>query len=185
MKTNNPIFKGCSGRLGDMVFRTVHGQTHICKRPAMRSRTTEKQTAVISKFRQATQYAKQQVGDPALKELYEHGITDRKLSAYQMAVSDYLNAPKVHSIDTQRYQGKIDDKILVAATDDFMVVGVKIIIVGSDGLVIEEGEAGPSLHRADHWSYKATVVNPSLPGTRIRAVAYDRPGNATSLEKVL
>ena len=172
--------------LGDtMVFRTVRGQMQMANKPARRRTLSEKQAAVQLKFQEASQYANRQVAQEASNTLYEGGITDKKHTAYIVAVSDYLNAPTVHYIEALGYRGNVGDTIVVKATDDFMVVAVKIVITGSDGNLIEEGEAGPDLEKINLWTYKATVANPSAAGTTIRAVAFDRPGNVTSLEKVL
>lgn len=183
---NNPLLKGASGMLGEtMVFRTVRGQLQMVNRPKRRSNISEKQAAVQTKFQEASQYAKQQLSLEASSALYEAGITTKKHSAYLVAVSDYLNAPKVHFIEAIGYLGKVGDTITVKATDDFMVTGVKIVISGSDGAILEEGEAGPDLEKINLWTYKTTVANSFVPGTTIRATAFDRPGNVASLEKVV
>ena len=183
---NNPLLKGASGMLGEtMVFRTVRGQLQMANRPKRRTNISEKQAAVQTKFQEAAQYATQQLSQEASSALYEAGITSKKHSAYLVAVSDYLNAPKVHFIEAIGYRGNVGDTITVKATDDFMVTGLKIVIKGSDGAILEEGEAEPDLEKINLWTYKTTVANPSVPGTSIKATAFDRPGNSTSLEKVV
>ncbi len=168
-----------SGLLGETVsVRKVRGRVVVSNhRPRPKTEMPAGQAAVLDKFREAVQYAKQQMGLPASKELYQTGITGKLRSAYVVAMGDYLAAPKVHYIEAIGYRGNIGDTIAVKATDDFMVTGVKIVITAGDGSVIEEGEAGPDLQKINIWSYRATVANPSLPGTTIQAVAFDRPGN--------
>jgi hypothetical protein len=117
--------------------------------------------------------------------LYTSGITGKKHSAYLVAMNDYLIAPTVESIDTRSYRGAKGDVIVVKAIDDFMVTKVKIVVTNAAGVVIEEGEAGPDVMRTNQWEYKATAANPTLAGTKIRAVAYDRPGNTGTAEIVL
>jgi hypothetical protein len=72
----------------------------------------------------------------------------------------------------------------VKATDDFMVTKVKVIITNATGAIIEEGEALPDAMKSNQWEYKATAANPTLVGTKILAVAYNRPGNTGSAQVV-
>lgn len=185
MKTNNILFKGAIGKLGDIYIRTVRGQTHLVKRPAKRSHFSEKQISIVSKFQAASQYAKRQLELEDVRELYESGITDKKHTAYLVAVTDYMTAPTVHCIDEARYHGTPGDTIIVKASDDFMVTSVKIAIIGNDGTTLEEGEALLNPRKINRWKYKATVANPPVAGTTIKATAFDLPGNATSLEKTI
>ena len=60
---------------------------------------------------------------------------------------------------------------------------VKIVITDAAGVLIEEGDAGPDALKVNLWGYKATAANPTLTGTKIRAIAYDRPGNTGSAER--
>ena len=141
---NNPLLQGVSGMLGDtVVYRKVRGQMQMVNRPARGRKFSEKQEAVKFRFQEATQYARQQLAQEESRALYESRITEQKHTAHVVAVADYLNAPKVHFIETADYVGNVGDTILVKATDDFMVSGVKIVITGSDGNVLEKGDAVP------------------------------------------
>ena len=186
---NNPLLRGVSGMLGEtMVIRKIRGKLQMANRPTQGRTASAKQAAIQFKFQEAAQYAKMQTGKDALEEskaLYATGITDKKHAARIVAMTDYLNAPKVHYIDAQDYSGGVDDTITVKATDDFMVTGVKIVITDGNGTVIEKGEAVPEPTKVNLWTYKATVANSTVAGTTIKATAFDRPGNATSLEKVI
>lgn len=176
-----------SGLLGENVsVRKVRGRVVVTNhRPRPNTEVSPARAAVLARFREAVQYAKQQVELPASEALYQKGVTTRLRSAYSVAMGDYLAAPKVHFIETMDYRGKVGDTIAVKATDDFMVTSVKVVITASDGTVIEEGNAGPDQLKVNIWSYQATVANPSLPGTTIKAVAFDRPGNKATLEVTL
>ncbi len=172
-----------------MVIRKVRGKMQMANRPAPgRKPISAKQEAVQFKFQEASQYAKMQTGIKASqesKDLYATGITDKKHTAFVVALTDYLNSPKVHYIAAEDYAGAVGDVIAVKATDDFMVAGVKIIITDGDGNLLEKGQATPDLERVNLWTYPATAANPSLEGTLIQALAYDRPGNVASLEKTI
>jgi hypothetical protein len=175
-----------SGLLGEKVsVRKVNGRIVVTNRPNRKlGPPSGKQEAVQQKFLEAVNYAKQQLQQEESRSLYEAGITARKKSALIVAITDYLNAPRVDLIETGEYQGNIGDKIQVKAVDDFKVAAVKIVITDSDGNILEKGEAEADL-KLYHWNYVAKVANPSVAGTRITATAFDRPGNKGQLEKAL
>jgi len=176
-----------SGMLGESVsVRKLNGRVVLTNRPKRRMlNSTDKQTAVREKFLEASQYANRQMQLEDARALYAEGITKRKASAYVVALCDYLTAPVVKSIDTLSYRGAIGDKLVIKAVDDFKVTKVKIVITNAAGAIIEEGEAQPDAEKANLWEYEARVGNPTLVGTKIQAVAYDRPGNTGTAEIVL
>ena len=172
---------GVSGMLGDDVtVRKVNGKYRI-------SNPNQKRTNPVARerFREAAQYARHQVSLPESNALYAAGITEKKPTALRVAMSDYLSAPKVKSIDTSGYRGKVGDTISVKAVDDFMVTRVNVVIKDASGAVIEEGEAGPDSMLVNQWGYHARKANPGLTGTIIWATAYDRPGNKATAEVTL
>jgi len=119
---NNPIMKGASGMLGDVVvYREFRGKLIMSNRPKKREVLTPQQAAIKSKFLRAVQYAKKQMADPVAKAEYEPGADSRFTSAYAAAVGDYLSAPVVNGIDVSRYGGSIGDDLLINATDNFKV----------------------------------------------------------------
>ena len=191
IKTKND--SSFSGVLGESsTLRNVRGKLVVKNRPRRQlGRATalvkdpSKKEAARARFREAAQYGRQQISLPESRALYAKRISDKKRSAYAVAMSDYLVEPKVHSIDTVDYHGAIGDTITVKATDDFMVTKVKIVIKDAAGVLIEEGDAGPDELKINLWVYRATAANPKLTGTKIQAVAYDRPGNTGTAEVVL
>lgn len=175
-----------SGMLSSSVtVRKVRGQVVVTNRAKRQPKPTDKQLEAQKKFLEASQYATQQIKLADSKALYTTGITPTKGSAYMVAVSDYLNPPTVEWIDAIDYRGAAGDVIMVKAVDDFMVTRVKVVILDAEGAELESGDAGPDALRLNQWLYKAQVLNPALAGTTIRAIAYDRPGNSKTLDKVL
>jgi hypothetical protein len=170
-----------SGVLGEKVtLRNVNGKV-VLSNPRLR----RSNPGASERFREAAQYARHQVSLPDSSALYQTGVTDKLPSAFRVAMTDYLSAPKVKSIDTSGYRGRVGDTIVVKAVDDFMVTKVSILIADANGATIEEGEAGPDATMVNLWNYKATAANPMLAGTVIRVIAADRPGNQTTAEKTL
>src|SRR6478736_6816710 len=113
---NNPLLKGASGMLGDVVvYRQVRGGVIMANRPKTTGNVTANQLAVREKFKKAANYAKKQIAVPASKAEYEAKITEKLNSAYAVAVKDFLTAPSVDQVDFSGYTGKVGDKILVQA----------------------------------------------------------------------
>jgi hypothetical protein len=181
-KTNDSDF---SGMLGKQVgVRKVRGKVVVVNRPK-RTMSQPIGGQAQSRFLEASQYAKRQLLDEGVKALYSTGITERKKSAYAVAMGDYLKDPVVQDIDVSGEDGVAGNTILVKAVDDFMVTKVKIRITDASGALIEEGEAVPDAMQVNLWGYTVKSANPLQAGTTIRATAWDRPGNKGQLTKVL
>ncbi|MBC7849661.1 MAG: hypothetical protein H7Y31_07990 [Chitinophagaceae bacterium] len=175
------------GMLGEsLTVRKVNGRVVIKNRPQRKTEIkSDKQVKFKDKFLLASQYATRQMKRDDVKALYEAAATGPKQTAYAIAVRDFLIAPTVKEIDASEYRGQVGDWIVVTAIDDFMVKKVRVTIKDGAGNKIEEGEAGPDAENVFPWVYIATIANPLLPGTKIEAVAYDRPGNKGRAEVVL
>ena len=173
--------------LGETVkVRKVSGKYLVTNRPKRVSgKPSDKQASARVRFLAAAHYAGRQVALPASNALYASGTSDKKRNAFVVALNDFLKAPQVNSINTDGYRGAIGDPIVVDAVDDFMVTKVIVKIIDASGNTLEEGEAGPDEEEIKPWQYKARVANPTLSGTTIQAIAYDRPGNKGTGEVVL
>ena len=183
---NNPLLKGASGMLGNViVYREVRGNVIMANRPKRSGVLTEHQEAAKSKFLRAVQYAKKQLADPVTRAEYEAGITERKFSAFTVALTDFLTPPKVSMIDVSRYNGGIGDVLAITAFDDFKVTSVQVTVTAGTGDVLEQGEAQLQPDTIDDWRYATTVANAALPGTKVTITVRDKPGNVTVSEKVL
>ncbi len=177
---NNPLLVGLSGRLGPThYYREVHGQMQMCNMPSKRKRISDKQVDQSKLFRDASQYAKQETSDPAVKALYAKSIDSQRRSAYNVALSDYMNPPVIHYIRAAGYTGAIGSLITIKATDDFRVENVSVVIYSAKGKIIEKGEAARNKHKPFMWNYRTTVENRGVKGCRIEATAKDRPENKT------
>jgi hypothetical protein len=98
-----------------------------------------------------------------------------------------MSPPVVKRIDTREYKGAAGDRIVARAVDDFRVTGVRVEIYAADGTLLEAGNAAQNINGID-WNYTATQANPApagLTGSRIKAIAFDVPGNEGSLEVTL
>jgi hypothetical protein len=130
----NIILHGAKGKIGDqIVIRQRGGQTILSQAPGEREKEpTEAQKAQQFKFQQAILYGKAQIADEAAKAAYA-AKSDKRRSAYNVAVADFLYAPDVDEIDVTNYHGTINDSIRVRVTDDFKVQQVQVSILNADG----------------------------------------------------
>ena len=179
---NNIVTKGLSGIIAkQLVFSQRNGKTIVSKAPVFRKRATAAQVAHHTKFSKAAAYAKRALQDTTLKELYQAEAQKREgVSAYNLAVADYLKVPVIESVDTSAYTGvSTGEKIVIAVSDNFKVTAVKVKISAQNQSVVEEGTAQL---KEGKWEYSTTVVNGTLSGTKIAITATDRPGNSALKE---
>ena len=168
---NNIVTAGLSGGVGNqLVFRQVNGVTIVAKYPNRKESSTPKQIAHHNKFAKATVYAKNALQNAALKKVYADQAAKRPgVSAYAMAVADYLKAPIIDHIDTSAYMGvSSGEKISIEVADASKVMTVKVKIVA-----------------ANKWVYTTTAINAALSGSKVLITATDRPGNVTTKEVTL
>ena len=180
---DNIVTTGFSGKLGNLlVFRNRGGKTIVSKAPQKKEQEpSEVQEQHQLRFQEAILYAKAAIADPAQKEAYK-ASAEKGQSAYNVAVADFLNAPKINEINLSQYTGQPDSYIQVRAVDDFKVTEVSVTILNSDGSEVEHGmaELQPG---SVWWKYTATTVNESLVGDKIIVRVSDIPGNLTEKDQ--
>ena len=172
---SNVFLRGVSGKLGDqVVFRILRdGQTVVCLPPDFSKRKLSKdQKEHHQRFREAAAYAKAAAQhQPIYAELAAGTIKN----AYNIALSDWFHAPKIHHVEV------MGDVIRIQASDNVRVANVRVAVLNEEGLVLEEGEAAP----VDElwWSYAPhTPLDGKL---KIEVEARDLAGNVTKEEKML
>jgi len=183
--SNNVITHGLSGTVGGMlVFRQQGNKTIVAKRPSKRTTALkESEMQVQERFKAAASYAKVAIKDPVLKELYQAAAKPGQ-TAYNVAFADYFSAPVVKEISSSLYTGAVDSKIQIQVIEDFKVASVKVEIFGADQTLLESGDAVSAGNDLD-WSYKATLENADLEGTKITVSAKDLAGNITVKSLIL
>ena len=93
----------------------------------------------------------------------------RKLTAYNIALSDRMMPPVIHRILVR------EGTILIQASDNVMVAKVEVQVLGEHGEVLERGEAVRL--KGDWWEYILCYA-----GVTIIAAAWDLAGNVTKAE---
>lgn len=137
---------------------------------------TKPQLVYHEKFQKAILYGKNVVADPDKKATYNSSLRPG-LSAFNVAVADFLWAPHINQIDVSNYSGLAGEKIIIKVTDNFKVVKVHVLIQNSDGSKVEDGLG---VKVSDHvWIYTTSAWNPRLDGDKISITAYDLPENTS------
>lgn len=160
-----------------VICTTRSGKTLITNKPIPElKRETGFPKSMQEAVRRAVTYAEYAWDQP----VYEYRAVGTPLSAYNLAVADYLGRPQVLDIDVRGWTGGIGQEIRIRAKDNFMVLSVRLAICGTEFLW-EEGEATQSESDNLLWIYTTTTPVTREPGLRLEAFAYDLPGNVGEL----
>ena len=181
------IEKSVNGAMGkEMILRENGEDGILANSPTVDPNRvpTKKQEDQQEKFREAAAYGNSVLKNPELKETYESKNLKKK-NAFKAATTDFLSDPIVKKIDASDYNGTVGSKIAVKAVDDFNVTQVKVSIYNPAGDLVEEGLAVIEPLLKLKWIYTATQVVAILPGSKIKAVAQDIPGNKGELQITL
>ena len=174
---NNIIMRSTRGMVGgQIVFKRRAGKGYVAAAPEVNEnrKPTVGQQAVQEKFKRCLDYAKLAITEPLIKEAYKAKAL-RHQSAFNVAFLDAQFAPEVIAVIADGYNGAVGNTIVVRATDNFKVDSVKVAIKNAADEIIEEGPA--VLSTGDLWVYTTTHANPVIPGTKIKASAFDMPEN--------
>ena len=184
--TLNPILEQLRGQVGDLVFKQYGDKIVVTKKPDLSNhKPTAAQRAQRERFRQATLYGKRILADPEARATYDEAAKARGKPVLSLMVADFLNAPCVDEVDVSGHGGQVGDEIVVAASDDFGVVGVNLALTDADGQLIEEGAAVESPAKSGRWVYTAVSAVTADTTVRIAVTATDRPGNVAEVERVV
>jgi len=184
---NNLILTNVSGTIGEqLTLMQRAGKTILSKAKKKKGKNykfTQSQLDVQEKFADATAYANSVKADPDMTAAYL-AVAKPGQNAHNLAIRDFYNAPEIHHITAEGYNGKAGQQLVVRATDDFRVYRVTVTIISAEGELIEEGSAILGRNGVD-WYYTTKVDHPGFKGSIVRAMAEDLPGNKTAVEGVL
>ncbi|MBC8436050.1 MAG: hypothetical protein H8D88_00650 [Bacteroidetes bacterium] len=179
--TSNALTKNYRGKFGNhFSFRNRNGKSILAslpKRKRKKDRGSAAQQQTRRRFANASHYAKHVLLEPDMLADYT-ARAKKGMTAYNVALTDFLLSPWIETIDVEGYTGNPGDLIRVQAFDDFQVTEVNIRIIDANG---NQVEAGPcqAVSRGIWWEYTASVAITSLAGIQIIAIARDNPGNKT------
>lgn len=159
---NNPVVRGISGGIGNVVFRQMpNGETWVSGKQNFDKRKFSKgQKEHQSRFQRAAAYAREAA---KTQSVYAQLAAGTVKSPYNWALSDWFHPPVIHSIERK------DGKIRVHATDNVLVSKVVVRVLDAEGNVIEKGEARQI--ESSEWEYVCEAVG------KVMAEAWDLAGN--------
>lgn len=163
---NNPVVRGISGSIGNMVFRQMpDGSTYVsAKHNFSRRKFSQGQKDHQSHFRQGVAYARDAArSQPVYAELAAGTI----LSPYNIALSDWFNPPVIHKIERE------GGRIHIWASDNVCVAGVEVRVLDEEGGIVEKGEGVRG--EGDWWEYVPTAEG------KVVVEARDLAGNVVNL----
>lgn len=184
---DNLFVLGTSGMVGNqMVYRNRKGKIILSKRPLRTKEQSEVQQAQMLRFKEATIYAKAALTDEDVRKAYAEKAQNsgNGLSAYNVAVADYLKSPVIRKVNLEGYNGQSGEEIVISAIDDFRVKEVTVEIRQSDDTLVEKGTAIAEANGLN-WTYTTQSVNASLTGSKVTVRVSDLPGNVTVKEEVV
>jgi hypothetical protein len=114
------------------------------------------------------------------EEVYINKARETGSTAYNIAIVDWLGAPKVLEIDVDDWTGEIGQVIHVKAKDNVMVANVRVIIRDSDEKILEAGPAVQAEEGSAWWNYTLQFQIKMTPFPIVEAIAQDLPGNTDS-----
>jgi hypothetical protein len=164
----NIIIEGISGKLGgQLVFRNLKdGRTIVCAAPDFSNRVlSTQQKAHHSKFKAGAAYAK---AAAKTQPIYAELAAGTMKTAYNIALADYFHPPVIHEVKRE------GSRLKIHASDDVLVTGVTVTVFGTDGKVLEKGEAVKG--DSDWWEYIPQATG------KILMEARDLAGNVTKAE---
>jgi hypothetical protein len=173
----NKIIEGFSGRVGEIVFRTYRGKTYFGQRPSKPQKESEGQRNTRTKFKLATEYAKQMMKDPERKAYYTKKAKKLALpNAYTAAITDYMRKPEIRRIDASKYSGKPGGQLtILASKKDFNIDRVSVIVTSPDDVVLHQGNA--SYEGTGVWTYKSPLTtSANYSSYKIFVTAADQQG---------
>jgi hypothetical protein len=174
------FLKEVHGKMDTVVFRKVRGKYVMGPLPPSRNgiALSEAQTAHQDRFNDAVEFGKDVLADDTIRPLYEQLAEELEMPVFAVCIADFFKAPKISSINQDRYNGRMGDPIVVDATDNVGVVRVDVVLSDQAGTLIESGQAVRTAAGSRHWVYTATETIDHGTTVQIQATAIDRPGGA-------
>ena len=178
MTQNEKVEKAYSGLLGAeiVVKKGRKGHNVIALATAkVKREPSEKKLEWAKQLRKASQYAKNALAIPELREMYTK-LSSKEIPPYRVASNDFLQKPVIDSLDHSGYRGNIGDTITVSAIDKVGITSVTATLTAQDGTLIE---TGPCVHNlpTSNYTYTATCDVPAIGGMVLRIEVTDIPGN--------
>ena len=154
------------------VYRTQSGKNLIARKPVMDPNRDSHKQSMQEEVRRAVTYAEFACDQP----IYQCKAVGATNTAYNLAVADALGKPQILGVDIRGWTRKAGQTILVKASDNFLVLSVRLVIRKGE-TILDQGEAEQSETDGLTWKYIFQTPLERKPGLILEARAYDLPGN--------
>ena len=173
LSKNSPL-NGISGTLGgDLLFSQMGGKTIVSMKPQTCKKSSSAQKKTRGKFKEATEFSKAQMKDPARKEYYRKIAKRLKLpNAYTAAITEYMRGPVVDHVRLEQGKGGKLKLNVRADKKGFKIKEVKVIRrdkENNERIVVASKMSGSSLWLCELGDLKEKE--------QIEVFAFDGRGN--------
>lgn len=114
----------------------------------------------------------------SLQEVYLDRARASGMTAYSLALADWLSPPRVLEIDVDAWTGEPGQLIRVKARDNVLVASVTVAIRDPRGRILEAGQAVQSPDGGPWWHYTTRSRIALEPFPVVEAAARDLPGHS-------
>ena len=169
----SPAIGGISGKVGNMLFRTIFDKQVVGRPPDFSHRLlSEKQVAQVGRFGDRGRNWKKLPLE--VKAIYKARAKELKMPPCGLYQKTAAHAPVVQEVDIAAYAGQAGQSIRVRALDLVDVAEVRVII--RDGTSAEL-ESGAGTRSADgDWVYTTTASAATTAGLTVEAIALNWAG---------
>jgi hypothetical protein len=177
LASNSPL-QGLSGSIDGVSFKRYKDKTVVSRKPAKRKKDSPLQKISISKFAEASRYARTVLRDPEKREYYRKlAIKLGKHSAYNLIISEFMLDISIEVKPTKPSAAKNKKRIVLTATKgDFKVKEVAIQVISATGEIISTGKAN-QINTTD-WTY--TIPAPANENYTMIVTATDALNRTTA-----
>jgi hypothetical protein len=185
IRFHGPI-AGISGAMGDMVFadREKDGTTIAYMKKKKKGPRSEAQIATTKQLSAGPRYAKRAMASPAKRELYETIAQIKDKPAFILAVMDYFSVPTFEPLDLTEYKGQAGDPILIEAVDDIGLASVGVELIGTNDVLVEQGNAVETRLCSGDWVYMTTTSVAAGAEISIRVTGTDYTGKVVQITEM-
>ncbi|MBT1699016.1 hypothetical protein KK083_19130 [Fulvivirgaceae bacterium PWU4] len=151
---NNPLTKGASGMLGDViVFRQLRGKTIVANKPRRPCSESAHQRENRLRFRAASTFAKRVLQDPDKKAYYVAKARKLKLpNAYTAAITDYMRKPAITAVKCKDVShGRMT---ITAGKAGFSLASVTVTLMNAEGRAVGTGAAVLKDRQKNEWTVR-------------------------------
>jgi len=174
----NSVLQGLTGMIGNqLVFRKCGDKTVVSKKPyRCRRRTSELQQLYLSKFKEASRYARTLLRDRDKYEYYTKlAKKHKKHSAYNLIISEYMLFIRIEEKETPKQSDKKRVVLTVTKKNNYKVDSVNVQLLSPSGETLAVGEANRIC--SSDWVFK--LAAPPEKGSSIIVTALDAFGMPT------